>query len=930
MDLEECEQRDLVPAIRESLNAKLERLLRRPLVASLVQPAEQDQEQKYGTSSWIPDLFAALNLGIDRALPESKGRHHKDIWAEDPDDGTCTLPIAIDYTDLWRGSEREVQEMVQGTIESFVTFLTEDQRLLLERSPREFLALEPPPETSELVGFKMENVGGSDRVCSITIAERPESRKQLRYVAVVPNLIPLERQLSALRIIEAAEPDGKLAPLRALVGLQRMEPASEPKSERRPLNITDRLDEFQRQCVEKALSTPHFAAIQGPPGSGKTTVISTVIRQALARGQRVLVVSPTHVAVDNVVEKLVADVGTNAPDLMEGRTLPVRYASRPKKLLDVAHKYWVGPKKHLRAATLTKRLEKRLRKVSPLAEQLYSRVDPDVIGYAPLTQAVAGSQAVICGTPIGILSYDPVKNALPGAYDMLIVDEVSKMTLPEFLAVAVKAKRWVLVGDPEQLPPFNNAEENAVALDDLIEPHLELVCSIGSLVERTSPQYKQDVKLVVVSTDPERVAAGARTHLATAGFQGFPHVSVFAGGAGHGILVCTKEHMDNAVAALSPSRGRDRTHNPGHRGSVRILVELGVDVPRPEFASGARLVEPRECAHARVFDTSFNVYHAQPWQKQANQKLNVVAFRNGVIKYLPSGGALAGLEGKQVASSTHAAAADALIDGIAERYAVNVVSVYDWITGMPTEHFDTPPLSRLADLDRTQSGLRSAVLPFVGVLGKQYRMHPSLSKLPRDLFYFGQALADGKDDPRTDCRVRLVRVVADGPVKETNAKEADDICTLLSTLNSQRVSAKAGRQRILIITPYRKQEALINQAIHKIARQAGLDHIETEVCTLDRCQGREAEYVFISLVRGRSTVFLDAPKRWNVALTRAIEGLIIFGDIESYLEEAAKAHRYVRQNAGATRPKMSLLARVLQTYERQIADSRSLNQRSSR
>ena len=53
----------------------------------------------------------------------------------------------------------------------------------------------------------------------------------------------------------------------------------------------------------------------------------------------------------------------------------------------------------------------------------------------------------------------------------------------EFLAIAVKARRWVLVGDPEQLPPYNNGEENGVTLDDIITPMLELVCSVGAILE---------------------------------------------------------------------------------------------------------------------------------------------------------------------------------------------------------------------------------------------------------------------------------------------------------------------------------------------------------------------------------------------------------------------------------------------------------------
>ena len=71
------------------------------------------------------------------------------------------------------------------------------------------------------------------------------------------------------------------------------------------------------------------------------------------------------------------------------------------------------------------------------------------------------------------------------------------------------------------------------------------------------------------------------------------------------------------------------------------------------------------------------------------------------------------------------------------------------------------------------------------------------------------------------------------------------------------------------------------------------------LCTLDRCQGREATIVYVSLVRGRASKFFDMPKRWNVALTRARDGLFIVGDLGAYRDEAARARAEVRGGMAA-------------------------------
>ena len=80
---------------------------------------------------------------------------------------------------------------------------------------------------------------------------------------------------------------------------QRLEPVTQWAN--------DKLNPAQKEAVVKILSAPDLCLVQGPPGTGKTTVIAEAIVQLARRGQRVLLASQAHTAVDNALDRLSHD-----------------------------------------------------------------------------------------------------------------------------------------------------------------------------------------------------------------------------------------------------------------------------------------------------------------------------------------------------------------------------------------------------------------------------------------------------------------------------------------------------------------------------------------------------------------------------------------------------------------------------------------------
>ena len=82
------------------------------------------------------------------------------------------------------------------------------------------------------------------------------------------------------------------------------------------------LDKYQKEAVYRAINSNSIFLLQGPPGTGKTQTITEMVYQFNKIGKKVLLSSQTHVAIDNVIERL--------PDELD--VLPIRLINSERKM----------------------------------------------------------------------------------------------------------------------------------------------------------------------------------------------------------------------------------------------------------------------------------------------------------------------------------------------------------------------------------------------------------------------------------------------------------------------------------------------------------------------------------------------------------------------------------------------------------------------
>lgn len=267
------------------------------------------------------------------------------------------------------------------------------------------------------------------------------------------------RQQQALRMAEAAR-GNRLAQLRDVMLGAR---AAEFAPLRMPAEEAPGLNAAQQAAVELCLSARDAALIHGPPGTGKTTTVVEFVRQAVARGAKVLACAPSNLAVDNVFERLLA-LEMNAVRLGHpARVLPELRTHTLDVLVDEHHDVRVARKLVKDAWNLFRKAGRYTRaKPAPGAKQQMREQARELLADARRLESLAlrqilDSADVLCST---LTALDD--ELLSGRrFDVVVIDEACQCTEPACWIAVALADKLVLAGDHCQLPPTVISSEAA-------------------------------------------------------------------------------------------------------------------------------------------------------------------------------------------------------------------------------------------------------------------------------------------------------------------------------------------------------------------------------------------------------------------------------------------------------------------------------------
>jgi len=413
------------------------------------EPSENLRDIDERTAVVLEKLLAGVPEDDDKRTPEQQAqyllahslnwhrREAKSEWWEYYRKGTLTDEQLMADPDSIGGLEfrGDVREEKRSNVFRYYFDPTQEYKVAVGDTPHD-------PRRLESAGTVVE-IDGVAGWIDLSRSKQSEVPHPTSLIPASP--IPTNHQRDALlRLGQHVADRGISGPgqFRAARDLLRLEPPRvEGAIEGAPLvQAGERAQDVAVLIAPRLQGT--YLAIQGPPGSGKTTIGVEIILELVKAGKRVGVTANSHKVIGNLLDKLM--------EVARLRVQPVRAIQKADERDRCASK------------------EVQCSGSSTTVEMALNDGDVDI---------VAGTTWLFA------------RPTFPAKLDYLVVDEAGQMALANVLAIAGVTQNFIFLGDPNQLSQPSHGIHppgvNLSVLDHVIQDEPTMPVHYGLFLETT-------------------------------------------------------------------------------------------------------------------------------------------------------------------------------------------------------------------------------------------------------------------------------------------------------------------------------------------------------------------------------------------------------------------------------------------------------------